>query len=97
MKNKDDNLLKQDYLTDYEPIFSESKNKKNQSDKVVLKILFKKKFLIFLSVILCLLKHLPPLLLPLITAEIIDTVDANNPQSLYVIINYAIISIIVIA
>ena len=97
MKNKDDNLLKQDYLTDYEPIFSESKNKKNQSDKVVLKILFKKKFLIFLSVILCLLKHLPPLLLPLITAEIIDTVDANNPQSLYVIINYAIIAVILIA
>ena len=84
-------------LTDYEPIFNELKDSKNQDNKVVLRILFKKKFLIVLSTILCFLKLLPAIALPLITAEIIDSVVAGDPSSLTKILYYAIGAVILIA
>ena len=89
-------IPQEDYLTDYEPIFNELKNSKDQDNKVVRRILFKKKFLIVLSVILCFLKLSPALILPLITSAIIDSVVASDPNCLIKILNYAIISVVLI-
>ncbi len=97
MKRKNVNLSQQDILTDYEPIFYESKNLKNQDNKVVFKILFKKKLLLLLALILFILKWAAPITLPLITAEIIDNVVSYNPNSLYLIINYAILAGLILA
>ena len=93
---KSDNLPQENYLTDYEPIFNELKNSKNQDNKVVRRILFKKKFLIVLSVILCFLKLSPALILPLITSAIIDSVVASDPNCITKILYYTVISVVFI-
>ncbi|MBO5926225.1 MAG: ABC transporter ATP-binding protein, partial [Clostridia bacterium] len=96
MKTRQAKSSQSEILLDYEPLFSESKNLKDQDNKVVFKILFKKKFLIFLSMILFLIKYLPPILLPLITSAIIDSVVDGNPSSLTSIITYAVFALILI-
>lgn len=92
----DANPKKENYLTDYEPIFNELKNTKDQSNKVVLRILFKKTFLIILSIFLTFLKLSPALVVPLVTAEIIDSVVAGDPSCLTKILYYTIFSAILI-
>ncbi len=84
----DDTFNNETLITDYEPIFNELKNTKDQSNKVVLRILFKKSFLILLSIFLTFLKLSPALVIPLVTAEIIDSVVVSDPNCLIKILSY---------
>ncbi len=96
MKSNKVNLSQQEMLVDYEPIFKESKQKKNQDKKVVSKILFKNKFLLLLSLILFIFKYLPQIALPIITSNIIDLVVYRTDSSMQTIIFYAILSLILL-
>ncbi len=97
MKSKNANLQEQEPLANYEPIFQKLKQQKNQDKKVVSKILFKNKFLIFLSIVLFLIKNLPLIALPLITSSIIDLVAYKSDSSFNTIIIYSVICVILLA
>ncbi len=98
LKNKSKSQRKS-RIPDYEQLFQEgadTSKEKGSASGIYKLLLAENKGKIFASTILHLIKHLPVLVIPLITAEVINAVTAGGPDTVKKLIIYGILILVLV-
>ena len=88
------------YIPDYEQLFqdsAETSNEKKTSSGIYLRLLKQYRGKLFISTVLYIIKQLPLLLIPLITAEVINVVTAGGPDTVKKLAIWGIILFVLLA
>ena len=88
------------YIPDYEQLFqdsAETSNEKKTSSGIYLRLLKQYQGKLFISTFLHIVKHLPALLIPLITAEVINVVTVGGPDTVKKLVIWGIILFVLLA
>lgn len=88
------------YIPDYEQLFqdsAETSNEKKTSSGIYLRLLKQYQGKLFISTFLHIVKHLPSLLIPLITAEVINVVTVGGPDTVKKLVIWGIILFVLLA
>lgn len=88
------------YIPDYEQLFQESTDsdkKEKSSLGTYMKLLKQYRGKLFVSTFLYVIKHLPALLIPLITAEVINVVTVGGPDTVKKLILWGLVLVILLA
>jgi len=88
------------YIPDYEQLFqdsAETSGEKKTSSGIYLRLLKQYQGKLFISTFLHIVKHLPSLLIPLITAEVINVVTVGGPDTVKKLVIWGIILFVLLA
>lgn len=88
------------YIPDYEQLFqdsAETSGEKKTSSGIYLRLLKQYQGKLFISTFLHIVKHLPSLLIPLITAEVINVVTVGGPDTIKKLVIWGIILFVLLA
>ncbi len=88
------------YIPDYEQLFqdsAETSGERKTSSGIYIRLLKQYRGKLFISTFLHVVKHLPALLIPLITAEVINVVTVGGPDTVKKLVIWGVILLVLLA